>query len=108
MSDLRALAAEYDRQWRSPWISGQRRRELSREADCLRRIACNREAADSSRLHINGAQLIDITIRWCRNHGYRCVGGTNGLTLQRGDEPVIVVAIGCTLLWDGERIVTAP
>jgi hypothetical protein len=104
---LRTLADEYDRQWR-PWVSSRRRRDLSREADFLRRVVGNRDATDPNRLRIHGAQLMDITIRWCHNHGYRCVGGTNGLTIQRGDEPVVVAALDTTLLWDGERIGVQP
>lgn len=105
MSDLRTLVDEYDRQWRSPWVSSRRRRDLGREAAFLRSVVGNREAVDPVRLHVHGAQLMDVTIRWCHSHGYRCVGGANGLTIQRGDEPVLVAALGSTLKWDGERIV---
>jgi hypothetical protein len=105
VNDLRTLADEYDRQRQSPWMGSRRRRELDREVAFLRSVVGNRDAVDPNQLHVHAAQLIGVTIRWCRSHGYRCVGGTNGLTLQRGDDPVVVAAMGSTLKWDGERIV---
>ncbi|WP_345624513.1 hypothetical protein [Streptomyces ziwulingensis] len=87
----------------------QRSRWAMRDTAALfRRMACNRAAANPTRLTITLSLLIDVTQRWCQQHGYRAVAGMGGMTLQRGDEPVVVAGVDDTLLWDGERITVAP
>jgi hypothetical protein len=98
------LAVECERASASPWISSHRRREIRRQADFFRSALSNRDASDPTRLHLGWGTIITVQQRWATQHGYRCVTGLGGVTLQRGDEPVIVARIGDTLNWDGRRI----
>ncbi|MFF2383746.1 hypothetical protein [Streptomyces sp. NPDC058108] len=104
MSSLFDLAHEYDKQAFGAWASQRERWALRDTASLFRRMVCNRDAADPTRLKLTGTMLLDIPERWCRQHGYRAVAGYGGCTIQRGNETAIVAKIGDTLLWDGERI----
>ena len=98
------LAQEYDRE-ASRAVRWQTREDCRRAAALLRRMVCNREAADPTRITITMSMLIDIPERWCRQHGYRAVAGHSGYVIQRDGEPAIIAGVGDTLLWDGERII---
>ncbi|MGW5636444.1 hypothetical protein [Streptomyces sp. NPDC003832] len=98
------LADAYEREARSMRTSQRERKALRGSASLLRRMVCNRQAADPNRLTLALAMLLDVAERWCRQHGYRAVVGHGGYILQRGDEPAIVAGFGDTLLWDGEQV----
>lgn len=98
------LADTYERQADRMGTSQRCRLALRDSAALFRRMVCNRQAADPTRLQLDLAMLLDVAERWCRQHGYRAVVGHGGYILQRNDEPAIVAAFGETLLWDGERI----
>lgn len=101
------LADAYDREADSLWVSYRQRWALRDQASLLRRMVCNRQAADPTRLTLTMSMLLDIPNRWCRQHGYRAVAGAGGCVVQRGNEPAITATFGDTLLWDGERITVA-
>lgn len=98
------LADAYEREAGSIWTSQRTRWALRDTAALFRRMVCNRAAADPEQLTLHLWMLIDVTQRWCQQHGYRAVAGMGGLTLQRGDDPVLVAGYGDTLHWDGERL----
>lgn len=104
---LLELAAEFDRE-ASRALRWQARHNLHQSAASLRRMVCNRAAADPAQHKLTLGMLIDITQRWCRQHGYRAVAGVGGLVLQRDDEETITVVVGDTLIWDGARITVRP
>ncbi|MGW2048568.1 hypothetical protein ACWCPF_25805 [Streptomyces sp. NPDC001858] len=101
--NLRDLADECDREANNAWRHTERWR-LRNTANLYRRMICNRAAADPTTHTLDHAMLIDVTERWCRQHGYRVAAGIGGATIQRGDEPTLVVRPGDTLHWDGEKI----
>ncbi|SES03604.1 hypothetical protein [Streptomyces qinglanensis] len=103
-SSLAELAEQYERESHSPWISARRSRQLRHTAALMRRMVCNREAADPTRLTITWSMLVDIPARWCRQHGYRTVTGHGGYVIQRGSEQPVVTKPGDTLIWDGNEI----
>jgi hypothetical protein len=78
--------------------------QLRATAELFRRMISNRDAADPSRMTIHYRTHVDVTQRWCSEHGYRAVAGIGGLTLQRDNEPALVARPEDTLHWDGERI----
>lgn len=98
------LADAYEREACSMWTSDRDRRALRNSASLLRRMVCNRKAADPGRLKLDLAMLIDVAERWCRQHGYKTVVGHGGWVIQRDGEPVIVASFGDALRWDGERL----
>jgi hypothetical protein len=101
---LLRLADEYDRESRGFWVGQKECWAMRDTASLLRRMVCNRDAADPTRITVGLSMLIDVPMRWCSQHGYRSVTSMRGYTIQRGDEPVIVVRVGDTLRWDGERL----
>ncbi|CAL9665044.1 hypothetical protein SUDANB1_07168 [Streptomyces sp. enrichment culture] len=101
---LYQVADDYEREARSLWTSQRTRWALRDSASLFRRMVCNRQAVDPTRLTITWTMLIDIPERWCRQHGYRAVAGQGGYVIQRDGEPVIVAGIGDTLEWDGQRL----
>jgi hypothetical protein len=101
---LRALADTYEDESRRLSVSQKRRWAMQATADLFRRMTCNREAANPNQLTIRWSTLVDIPGRWSRQHGYRCVPGFGGYTLQCGHEPAIIAQPGDTLHWDGTRI----
>lgn len=101
---LLSVALEYEREAGGLWVSQRQRWALRDQANLLRRMVCNREAADPARLTITWTMHIDIPERWCRQHGYRAVAGHGGYVIQRDGEAAILAGIGDTLQWDGERI----
>lgn len=107
-TSLHDLAREDERASMKPFASSARRRELNASAAFFQRVNANREAADPMRINLARVGLIDVIERWCRQHGYRTVMGTTGLTVQRGDEPAVVAGVFDTLHWDGQRITVAP
>lgn len=98
------LANACEREASSMWASQRERWALRDTATLFRRMVCNRQAVDPTRLTITMSMLLDVPERWCRQHGYRAVAGRGGYVIQRNDEPVVIAGIGDTLLWDGERI----
>ncbi|MDX5563735.1 hypothetical protein PYK79_10770 [Streptomyces sp. ID05-04B] len=104
---LLGLADEYERDACGTWTSQRERWALRESAALFRRMTCNREAADPTRHTLTHGMLIDVTERWCRQHGYRAVIGHGGCAVQRDNEEVIVAKVGETLYWDGHRITVA-
>lgn len=98
------LADACEQEAQRAWISDRKRWKLRDTASLYRRMRSNRAAADPDKLTLNLWLHIDVTERWCRQHGYRPVVGTDGMAIQRGDEPALLVKPGDTLRWDGERL----
>lgn len=101
---LGELAQTCDQEADGVWISERKRWRLRDEANLYRRMRSNRAAADPDKLTLRLWLHIDVTERWCRQHGYRPVVGVDGMAIQRGDEPALLVRPGDTLAWDGERL----
>lgn len=101
---LANLADEYEREAGRFLTSQQDRWALRDTAALLRRMICNRRAADPDRLKLDLAMLLDVAERWCRQHGYKTVVGHGGWVIQRDGEPAIVASFGDALRWDGERL----
>lgn len=98
------LADACDQEADRTWLSERKRWRLRNEANLYRRMRSNRAAADPCKLTLHLWLHIDVTERWCRQHGYRPVVGVDGMAIQRGEEPAMLVRPGDTLRWDGERL----
>ena len=101
---LLSLADAYEREARGMWTSQRDRWALRDSAALFRRMACNRRAADPTRLKLDLALLLDVAERWCRQHGYKTVVGHGGWVIQRAPASPIVASFGDTLIWDGEHL----
>lgn len=84
----------------------QRRRRDERRETERQRIARARQDPDADTHQIRLDSPLDDASIWSSRHGYRAVHGLTGVTLQRDGETPIVVGVGDTLRWDGERVVS--
>lgn len=107
MDDLLDVARQYEREGSGAFTPRHRREARQRDAALLRRMVANREAAHPDRLNPARAGLFDVIERWCRDRGYRCSFGLQGMTIQRGTEPPITVGFHDTLAWDGHHLTVA-
>lgn len=103
MTDLLEVSHQYDRE-AGRAVSMRKAAQLRRMRDSLRYMVGNRDGADPMTLRLRLGLRLDVTVQWCRRHGYHASIGAGGLTFQRDGEPAQVASLGDTLHWDGRRI----